>query len=80
MEPTQEITKSLININSKILEKVYDDTLSPAAKKVGLALETALGLGNTVLLPIKLLNEKTQLIFKKHMNNYADKLSSIPAV
>jgi hypothetical protein len=78
MEPTQEITKALININSKVLEKVYDDTLSPAAKKVGLALETALGLGNTVLLPIKLLNEKTQLLFKRHMNSYAEKLKDIP--
>jgi len=78
MEPTQEITKALINLNSKVLEKVYDDTLSPAAKKVGLALETALGLGNTVLLPIKLLNEKTHLLFKRHMDTFAQNLESIP--
>jgi hypothetical protein len=50
----------------------------PGVKQVGMALETVLGLGNTVLLPIKLLNEKTKERFNHNMNKYREKLAHIP--
>lgn len=64
--------------NSKELFKiVYPDLAQPATKKVGYALETVFDFANTILLPMKLVNERSKVYFQKHMENYKDKLSSI---
>jgi hypothetical protein len=70
--PTQ-ITKSLLGIDTKILTLVYDDLAKPGVQQVGKALSTVLGLGNTALLPLKLANEKAQLWYTKHMEEYRRK-------
>ncbi|MCK4664689.1 MAG: DUF4393 domain-containing protein [Bacteroidales bacterium] len=77
-EPLNEISKSLIKIDAKVLELVYKDLAQPSVKKVGKSLSTVLGLGNTVLLPIKLLNEKAKILYQRHMESYKQKLEYVP--
>ncbi len=67
---------------SKVLEKIpidklYDDLFHPSLKRAGKALSTVLDLGLTVLLPIKLLNEKAKLNFISNMKRYEEKLSAM---
>lgn len=69
-----KIVKGLPNI----LELIYKDLAQPSVKKVGQALGTVFDLSNTILLPVKLLNEKARMNFKRHMNNYSEKINSIP--
>lgn len=64
--------------NPELLKIVYRDLAQPSVKKVGDALSSVIALSTTLLLPIKLLNEKTSLLFTKHMENYRKKLESIP--
>lgn len=62
--------------NPEILKMIYGDALQPSVKNVGKALETVFGLGNTILLPLQLLNEKTNALFRKHMENYKKRLEN----
>lgn len=77
-QPLNEISKALIKVDTKILELVYKDLAQPGVQKVGMCLSTVLGLGNTVLLPIKLLNEKARILYQRHMDKYKDNLEKIP--
>ncbi|WP_140456881.1 MULTISPECIES: DUF4393 domain-containing protein [Priestia] len=71
------IIPNLISSATPILAQIYSDLLSPGVKKVGQALETVLDLSNTVLLPLKLLSEKTKINFKKNLDMYKKKINSI---
>jgi hypothetical protein len=66
------------NIDSKFFALVYKDAAQPGVKQVGKALATVLGLGNTALLPIKLLNSKAQVWYARHMEEYREQLKNIP--
>lgn len=69
---------SLVNIaEGKLLSTIYKDLAKPSVKKVGLALETVFDLSNTVLLPLKLVNEKAKLIFQKSLSKYEENLNKI---
>lgn len=61
-----------------VFKTIYPDLAQPGIKKVGYALETVLDLANTILLPLKLINEKSKLHFQKHMDVYKEKLDKIP--
>ena len=41
-------------------DKLYEDLFQPSLKKADLALETVIDFGNTILLPLKLINEVCQ--------------------
>lgn len=70
---------ALINIGqSKIVEKAYDDILSEPSKKAGSALGTIINIGNTVLWPIKWVNERTRIYFENNLKKYEEKISQIP--
>jgi hypothetical protein len=71
-------TNTLINIEGKVAEKVYDDAGSPAAKKLGLALSTIADIPNTLLSPIKWANERVQLFFDNNNAKYKQRLEAIP--
>lgn len=62
----------------KVLETVYTDLAQPGVKKVGTALETVLEFSTSFLLPVKLLNEKFKLNFEKRLNEYKEKLETVP--
>lgn len=72
------LSKSLIkNIDKNFLELIYKDLAQPSVQKVGKALSNVIGLGNTVLLPVKMINEKAILLYSSHMRKYKDKLDKI---
>jgi hypothetical protein len=77
IEEGKEIIKTIKEV-PKILELIYKDIAQPSVKKVGKALGTVFELSNTILLPVKLLNEKVRLNYEKHMNSYKEKLNEIP--
>jgi hypothetical protein len=62
--------------NPEILKMIYEDALQPSVKNIGKALGTVFQVGNTVLLPLQLLNEKTRILFKKHMDEYKKRLEN----
>ncbi|GHT67296.1 hypothetical protein FACS1894110_12520 [Spirochaetia bacterium] len=64
--------------NPDILKLLYQDLAQPSVKKVGDALGSVFGLAGTLMLPIKMINEKTNLLFTKRMEQYKEKINSIP--
>lgn len=70
-------TYQLIKDSPKLLPMLYQDCAQPAVQKVGKALATVLDFSNTILLPLKLINDKARLNFQKHMDNYKNKLESV---
>jgi hypothetical protein len=58
-------------------DKLYEDLFQPSLKKAGLALETVIDFGNTILLPLKLVNEVSKLRLNQHLVSYEKKLADI---
>ena len=72
-----ELAKELATLPA-ILSDVYGDLLRPGVKQVGKALETVLGLGNTILWPIALANERSRIALERNLEKYRAKLQHIP--
>ena len=68
----------LIKATPNILGQVYGDLAQPSVKAVGNALGTVFEFSSSILLPVKLLNEKFKLNFEKRLNEYRVKLEQIP--
>lgn len=68
----------LVKETPQILLTIYGDLAQPSVKKVGTALETVFEFSTSLLLPIKLLNEKFKINFEKRLNDYKDKIDQIP--
>lgn len=56
-------------------DKLYEDLFRPGLKKAGEALSTVIDVSNLILLPIKLMNEKSKLFLKDNLDRYEEKLS-----
>ncbi len=63
--------------NLEMIKLIYPDVAQPAVRKVGIALETVFDFANTILLPLKLLNDKSKVFFQKHMENYKKKIDEL---
>jgi Abortive infection alpha len=75
----QNKVNAIVNIGQmKVVEKAYDDLISLPAKNVGTALSTIIDLGNTVLWPIKWINERTRIYFQSNLKKYEVELNKIP--
>lgn len=61
----------------ELLKQVYSDFAQPGVKQVGQALETVLGLTNTILLPLKLLNENARVSFNRKMEKYRERIKHL---
>ena len=70
-----ELLKSIVQ-SPKILLEIYGDLAKPGVQQVGKALGTVLGLGNTILWPIQLANEKSRLILESNLEKYRVKLEN----
>ena len=70
--------QSLVKGTPKILEQIYEDLAQPSVKAVGQALGTVFEFSTSLLLPLKLLNEKFKINFTKRLDEYKKKLESIP--
>jgi hypothetical protein len=68
----------LVKDTPQILLTIYGDLAQPSVKKVGIALETVFEFSTSLLLPVKLLNEKFKLNFEKRLNDYKEKIEQIP--
>jgi len=47
-----------------LLKEIYGDLAKPGVSQVGKALSTVVGLGNTILWPVALLNERQKYLWK----------------
>lgn len=77
MVSIDKITEAIIK-GTDIIKTVYEDAAQPGVKQVGMALGTSLGLVNTILLPLKLVNEIAKENFEKNINKYRENLKDIP--
>lgn len=71
-----EIIEAISGENG-LLKEVYGDLAKPGVKQVGQALETVLGLGNSVLIPIQLLNAKGRYVVESNLNKYREKIENL---
>ena len=62
----------------KVFREIYGDLAKPGVQQVGKALGTTLGLGNTILWPVHLLNETTNIILKKNLEKFRRKMENTP--
>ncbi len=60
-------------------DKIYEELLQPSFKNVGEALGTIFSLGNLILLPLKLQDQKARLKFDANLKRYAKKLEEVEA-
>ena len=56
------------------IDKVYEDLFQSGMQKAGEALATVVDAGNLILLPIKLLNERSRIYLKDNLRRYEEKL------
>ncbi len=61
-----------------LLKEIYGDLAKPGVSQVGKALSTVVGLGNTILWPVALLNEKAKISLENNLNKYRERLKDIP--
>ena len=72
------IAKALAVPASKIIHEVYGDLFKPGVRQVGKALDTVLGLGNTILLPVAWGNERVRIASNANLERYRRKMEDIP--
>ncbi len=61
-----------------LLTQLYGDLAKLGVSQVGKALSTVLGLGNTILWPVQLLNERARITLEINLESYREKVSKIP--
>jgi hypothetical protein len=69
---------ALIEHFPALLKEIYGDLAKPGVRQVGKALGTIIGLGNTMLMPLALKNEKARIVLETNLNRYREKLESVP--
>lgn len=58
-----------------LLKEIYHDLAKPGVQNVGKALSTVLGLGNTLLLPLHLANEKAAYWARRNLDMYRERIA-----
>jgi hypothetical protein len=72
-----QIANEAIKIPGLLVE-VYGDLARPGVRQVGKALETVIGLGNTVLWPVAWANERSRMALERNLEKYRRALESVP--
>ena len=72
-----EVAREALKIPA-LLSDIYGDLLKPGVKQAGKALETIIGLGNTILWPIALGNERARVALERNLEKYRSQLENIP--
>jgi hypothetical protein len=72
-----QVAQEALKLPGLIVE-IYGDAAKPGVRQVGKALETVLGLGNTVLWPITWANERSRIYLEKNLESYRKRLEAIP--
>jgi hypothetical protein len=76
-EELLKVVQDALKVPNLIVE-IYGDLARPGVKQAGKALETIIGLGNTVLWPITLMNERASIYLQKNLEKYREKMESVP--
>ena len=63
---------------SGILKEIYVDVARPGVSQVGQAIGTIIGLGNIILWPLQLLNERAKVALERNLENYRERLKQVP--
>lgn len=61
-----------------VLVEIYGDLAKPGVKQAGVALGTVIGLGNTILWPIALANERARIALEKNLEKYRKAMELVP--
>lgn len=77
MTESLSILKELSQIPG-LMKEIYGDLAKPGVSQVGKALGNILGLGNTILWPVALLNERTKIKLERNLEKYREQLKDIP--
>ena len=72
-DPTLPILREATQIPG-LLKDIYGDLAKPGVEQVGKALGTVLGLGNTILWPLTMLNERARIALEKNLEKYRRQL------
>ncbi len=72
-----DLIKEIAN-SPAVIKEIYGDLAKPGVQQIGKALSTIVGLGNTVLWPVALLNEKAKLALEANLEKYREKLKDTP--
>lgn len=64
-----EVAREALKVPSLLVE-IYGDLAKPGVRQAGRALETVIGLGNTVLWPIAWANERSRIALEKNLEKY----------
>lgn len=62
-----------------LLKEIYGDLAKPGVTQVGKALSTVIGLGNTILWPLALLNERAKIALENNLEKYRQQLINVPS-
>ena len=72
-----EVAREALKLPALIFD-IYGDLLKPGVKQAGKALETIIGLGNTILWPITLGNERARIALERNLERYRSQLENLP--
>jgi hypothetical protein len=61
-----------------LFKEIYGDLAKPGVTQVGKALGAILGLGNTILWPVYLVNEKARVALESNLEKYRRKMETVP--
>ncbi len=73
-----ELLKEVLS-SPALLKEIYSDLAKPGVKEVGKAIEGVLGLGNTVLYPLHLINGCADSALQKNLERFREKVTEIPS-
>lgn len=73
MDVLKEIAQS-----PAIIKEIYGDLAKPGVQQAGKALSTIIGLGNTILWPLAMLNERAKITLETNLEKFRKKLESVP--
>lgn len=61
-----------------LLVEIYGDLAKPGVKQAGRALDTVIGLGNTLLWPIAWANERSRIALECNLEKYRKEMEKVP--
>lgn len=79
MDPitTAKTALTLAKTEPGLLTQIYKDLAQPGMQQIGKAIGSLLGLGNTVLIPVQMLNESGEIIISHNMNKLRERVAQI---
>jgi hypothetical protein len=60
-----------------LIKEIYGDLVKPGVTQVGKAVETILGLGNTILWPLQMLNGRAKIALENNFEKYREQLKDV---